>query len=244
MHYVCSDIHGQIGLYRKMMEEIDLKPEDTLYIIGDVIDRGPDSIGILQDIMKRENVELFVGNHEMMMIDYFHESPYKDSWFCSNNGGRKTYNQFMKLSEEEQEKVFFYIKDAWIQKYIEVDGEKYALHHSYFLPLRVGEDVRYNDENSWQSKFDAVWNSPYRFWEYADPKEYDDGYIHIIGHVPVQTLQKVQPPHYNDKLGKRLINIDGGCALLSHGYDGGLFCMSLEKDENGRRKEFWFQPKK
>ena len=38
--YVLSDIHGMYDKYQQMLAKIDLKPEDTLYILGDVIDRG------------------------------------------------------------------------------------------------------------------------------------------------------------------------------------------------------------
>lgn len=38
MIYCISDIHGQYKQYKKMLECIDLKEEDTLYVLGDVID--------------------------------------------------------------------------------------------------------------------------------------------------------------------------------------------------------------
>ena len=80
-------------------------------------------------------------------------------------------------------------------------------------------------------------------WEYADPKEYSPEYTYVIGHVPVQATgedENVEKPPYI--LGN-IINIDGGCALLPKGYPGGLFCMTLEKDETGKRQEFWIPGK-
>lgn len=47
--YVMSDVHGLKDRYDRMIEYIH--EEDTLYILGDVIDRGPDGIVILQDAM-------------------------------------------------------------------------------------------------------------------------------------------------------------------------------------------------
>ena len=49
--YVMSDVHGLKDRYDRMIEYIH--EEDTLYILGDVIDRGPDGIVILQDAMQR-----------------------------------------------------------------------------------------------------------------------------------------------------------------------------------------------
>ena len=239
MHYVCSDIHGQYELYKRMMECIDLQADDTLYILGDVIDRGPDSIGILMDIMDRNNVEMFIGNHELMMLDYLRNTGTPANWFYGNNGGKITYKAFSKLTSPEKEKILGYLDGAWIQKYVQVDGISYALHHSYFLPKKAGQDVRFYQEEDERAISRAVWYSPYRYFEYAAPAEYDDGYVHLIGHVPVQNLRVERPPFYNATLGERLINLDGGFSLLAFGYEGGLFAMSLEKDEAGNRKEIW-----
>ena len=49
MIYVLSDIHGQSRRFHSILSQIDLKDEDTLYILGDVIDRNPDGIRILRD---------------------------------------------------------------------------------------------------------------------------------------------------------------------------------------------------
>lgn len=48
--YVMSDIHGNYKKFRLMLERIDFKEEDTLYILGDVIDRGTKGLSILDYI--------------------------------------------------------------------------------------------------------------------------------------------------------------------------------------------------
>ena len=40
MIYVLSDIHGNERRFRSILEQIDLQPSDTLWVLGDVIDRG------------------------------------------------------------------------------------------------------------------------------------------------------------------------------------------------------------
>ena len=65
--YVCSDIHGLSQKYYSLLDKIDCEHGDTLIILGDVIDRGPDGFEILMDALKRENVHLLMGNHEYMM---------------------------------------------------------------------------------------------------------------------------------------------------------------------------------
>lgn len=49
MTYTVSDIHGCYDKYRELLRAIQLQPNDTLYVLGDVIDRGPDGFKILLD---------------------------------------------------------------------------------------------------------------------------------------------------------------------------------------------------
>lgn len=69
MIYVMSDIHGNLPFFRSVMRQIRLRKNDTLYILGDVIDRHPDGIKILKHIMKKANMRMLLGNHEYMMLN-------------------------------------------------------------------------------------------------------------------------------------------------------------------------------
>lgn len=64
--YVISDIHGNYKKYKRLLEMIDFKDKDTLYVLGDVIDRGPEGIKVLKDMMSQPNVIPILGNHEFM----------------------------------------------------------------------------------------------------------------------------------------------------------------------------------
>ena len=90
MIYVMSDIHGMYDKYIEMMDLIDLKETDTLYILGDIIDRGVNSMKILQDMMKRSNVFGIFGNHELMMAD------------CFNIITQEITNEFLDSFDEEK----------------------------------------------------------------------------------------------------------------------------------------------
>ena len=61
-----SDLHGCYDKYLQMLEKIKFNKDDTLYVLGDSIDRGDDGIKILLDMMKRPNVVPMLGNHEYM----------------------------------------------------------------------------------------------------------------------------------------------------------------------------------
>lgn len=82
MIYVLSDIHGQKRRFESIMKQINLQPEDTLYVLGDVIDRNPDGIKILRKLMTMPNVKMILGNHEYMMLDalYYEHKDYEFGW--------------------------------------------------------------------------------------------------------------------------------------------------------------------
>lgn len=69
-HYVMSDMHGEANRFHAMLEKNRFSAGDTLYILGDVIDRGADGINLLLEIMQKPNVVMLLGNHEYMMIQY------------------------------------------------------------------------------------------------------------------------------------------------------------------------------
>lgn len=64
-----SDIHGCYDAYKKMLEKIRFSENDMLYVLGDVLDRGPHPIKIIQDLMGRPNVVCLAGNHEYMALE-------------------------------------------------------------------------------------------------------------------------------------------------------------------------------
>ena len=64
MTYVMSDLHGCYEAYRSMLEKIHFGMDDTLYILGDTVDRGPDGMKLLLDMMERHNVTVLRGNHD------------------------------------------------------------------------------------------------------------------------------------------------------------------------------------
>lgn len=71
MIYCISDIHGRIDLFDKMLEQINLKEGDMLYVLGDCIDRGG-GLKVLQRIKELSDkgmATLLMGNHELVWMD-------------------------------------------------------------------------------------------------------------------------------------------------------------------------------
>ena len=66
MIYAMSDLHGCYYKYTRMLEKINFSVSDTLYILGDIVDRGPDGMKIWQDIIQRKNIIALRGNHDFL----------------------------------------------------------------------------------------------------------------------------------------------------------------------------------
>ena len=118
--YVMSDIHGQYKSFVKMLNLIRFGEDDKLYVIGDVIDRGPDGIKIIQHLMKMKNAEMFMGNHELLMLDALKnefeiqnknrmDTDDIDIWLDPCNGGLPTYNAFKALPAGKKQKILEYL---------------------------------------------------------------------------------------------------------------------------------------
>ena len=69
--YVCSDIHGQYNLFLKLLNKINFSKDDKLYILGDIIDKGSESLKLVDFIRRQDNIFCLMGNHELLFLSYY-----------------------------------------------------------------------------------------------------------------------------------------------------------------------------
>ncbi|KAB0665710.1 serine/threonine protein phosphatase [Oryzomonas japonica] len=96
--FVIGDVHGCARTLRELViRGVRLTPSDTLYLLGDLIDRGPDSKGVLDFIFELTaagyNVASVQGNHEEMCLRAPYGRPAMDMW--TSNGGLTTLASFL-----------------------------------------------------------------------------------------------------------------------------------------------------
>lgn len=95
--FVIGDVHGCAATLRRLVEE-GIRPGlyDRIYLLGDLIDRGPDSKGVLDFILELQGRGLAVssvcGNHEEMCLLAGEDHYYLEVW--SANGGLETLESF------------------------------------------------------------------------------------------------------------------------------------------------------
>lgn len=235
--YVMSDLHGLYEEYLKMLEQIHFSEDDRLYVLGDVIDRGPDGIRLLQDFMKRENVVLLLGNHEDMMLsvvtmEEFSGEAYERRMFhWSQNGGDVTAHAFFhNLNYKEQAKMIAYLEDCPLfLPDVNVGGKRYYLVHAY--PYQDGfwqeEMVTLDSLNRFPEDVAADLKHQVLWKRIEGTENFSEDFTVIFGHTPTIHYQEQLPMSFWH--GRGCVNIDSGCAYLARGRrEGRLGCLRLD----------------
>lgn len=78
--FAATDLHGCLRTFRYLVEqELRLHPTDHLYLLGDYVNKGPDSAGVLDYLMQLQNagyqVHCLRGNHEHELLATIHGTP-------------------------------------------------------------------------------------------------------------------------------------------------------------------------
>jgi serine/threonine protein phosphatase 1 len=96
--YAIGDIHGGSRTFRTLLKRINLRHVDTLYLLGDYIDRGRDSKGVLDIIWQLMtagyDVQPIRGNHEDMLLRDLAEDHDLSSIYWMKGWGKDTLKSF------------------------------------------------------------------------------------------------------------------------------------------------------
>lgn len=208
--YVMSDIHGMAELMERMLEQIRFSASDRLFILGDMIDRGPDPGGVIDIVWKNPNITALRGNHEDAFVQWYETTADKaaEPYY---------YNTYTILSDSHasEEKIREYVrfmKALPLYKKLKQDGNCFLLAHA-----STDECLRI-----WKCKDRFLWDSM------TDRQRGIPGYISVVGHVPTFILrgdQGGQATIWRSQDGT-LIDVDCGAAFPTAG--GRLGCLCLE----------------
>lgn len=228
--YVMSDIHGEYELFLTMLDKINFSKDDKLIILGDVLDRGENPIKILEYIMETDNIEMIMGNHERMFLDYISTESVYDKYVAKvlyfRNGGKNTLNEFEGLNSSSQDKVTSYLKNLPLYKVI----DNYVLVHSGINMTGIRNLKNIDEIMKKQSEEDLLWSRE-EFFTYRAIKDYTV----IFGHTVSGLLNaKNDDESYNftiwyDDIWEDKIGIDCGSCLREYG--GQLGCLRLNDKE-------------
>ena len=97
--WVVGDVHGFNQTLRSLVAKLEIKTGDYVVLLGDLIDRGPDSYDVIQFVKNSPNMATVKGNHEKMMAKAFSLSRLEkpdlriSTWFY--NGGLSTATSYI-----------------------------------------------------------------------------------------------------------------------------------------------------
>lgn len=205
--FAVGDIHGCSNTFKRLLlDKIKIQKTDIIYCLGDYIDRGIDSKGVIDFILelRAEGHTIYTlrGNHEQMMLDAPLSKEKWNHWI--KNGGTEALKSF-NISSLEQlpSKYIDFLKSTDL--YLETDD---------FIFVHAG--LNFNLENPFSDKVSMLWSRD----EYIDISKINNKTI-IHGHTPVSLVKILnQPNKYN-------INIDGGCVFKNNKDFGYLVALSI-----------------
>jgi serine/threonine protein phosphatase 1 len=210
--FVIGDIHGCLDMLQELIYKIKWDPaHDRLIFIGDYIDRGENSKGVIDFILQlKENsslIQCLIGNHEQMFLDYLSGVDPQSSLL---NGGFSTLKSYEEVRRSHNDPL---IPSSHLQFFSTllpmVELEQYYIVHAGFRPHIKIQDQDLND---------MIWIREEFIYSY-----YDFGKVVIFGHTPLNS-----PLIMKNKIG-----IDTGAVFGNY-----LTCIELpeRKFHSVRRK--------
>jgi serine/threonine protein phosphatase 1 len=195
--WVITDIHGCRATLDVLLERLDLQPADRLFFLGDYVDRGADSKGVIDRIWELEAAGHAVlclgGNHEEMLVYAWKEGENSEPWY-SYSGGREAVASFG--TNEVRDIPPQYIR--WMENlplWYEVDG---------YILVHAGFDFRLDDPFADREAMRWI-----RRWYGAIDYNWLGDRMILHGHTPV-SIQKVE-----QMLGqlddRKVLDLDAGC---------------------------------
>lgn len=162
-----GDVHGCSVALRTLIDAIQPTPDDTLVFLGDYVDRGPDSRGVIDFVLeleKRCHLVPLLGNHEIMLLESQEDTRALQGWLTV--GGAATVRSYDGQLTNIPPEHWAFIRGC--QQYYETPTH-FFVHANYASSMRL------------DSQHDFV-----RYWQHLHlqtPPPHENGKIAIVGHT-------------------------------------------------------------
>lgn len=247
---VVSDIHGHRSRLARLLEKMEYGGDDILILVGDLIEKGPESLGTVQYVMElcgRRSVYVSMGNVEQYRLWLL----WKLLWAEENDdASRQEFNGYLHRAEQSW-------KGSLFQEMLEILGVSV----SQVTPQNVAEHMSVVMEH-FKNEIEFLWSRPtiltagkYLFvhggipteelsaLEGTDPVPYlkNDGFLNqghcfhdhtlVVGHWPTGLYRPEEEnfsPLFEGE--RRILCIDGGCGLKYDGQLNGIMIPDCNAD--------------
>lgn len=206
-----SDIHGCNRSFLALLDQVALTTSDQLFLLGDYVDRGKDSKGVIDTILNMQQngykVKCLMGNHEQMMLDALADTNEEDVEIWLINGGIETLDSYKVNGKPEiPEKHATFLEN--LELYCEVD--EYILVHAglnFKMPMPLSDEVS------------MLW---IRDWYHNLNKNWLGDRIIVHGHTPTPKVDIEKQFANLEKL--PVLDIDAGCVHKGRRRGVGYLC--------------------
>lgn len=245
--YVFSDVHGHRAALERVLERVSPSADDRFFCLGDMIDRGPDSVGVMAVVRALPNVCVLMGNHEDLMLgclDHPEDGIATINWGI--NGGAATSDGLAALPDDEAEELVAWVRSLPRWAHARVGERDYVLVHAG-LRLDVAPRPETWDEASiarcmeGQLAEDLMWIRE-DFW--GEPRglsgEDGSGPVVVAGHTPTPYLDRMarglDRPALGDDGLARMVRVgedrwDVDCAAAGGAGMGQVLVLRLDDGE-------------
>lgn len=234
-----SDIHGCRSYLSGVLKKAEFCDEDYLFIVGDIIEKGPDSLGTLRDVMRLcqgGNVFAVIGNvdafrlrvlnelDDELAVEFFEYILQLRQWAGSSFYDEMAHecgfeiNSARDIMDSKNEILSHFEKELNFLNTLPT-----VIETQNFIFVHGGLRDRSVPDNSLRSVFELT---KYDAFNEKTPHTFDK-YV-VVGHWPVPlygtSIQQFNPVINNDK---RIISIDGGCGIKTECQLNALIIPSI-----------------
>tara|TARA_Y100001960_G_C14706419_1_gene844539 strand:- start:72 stop:842 length:771 start_codon:yes stop_codon:yes gene_type:complete len=181
--WAVGDVHGHRDEFEEVLHRLRLCEGDIVLCVGDLVDRGPDSHGVLSRVKDDARIFSLKGNHEMIMSEALGGDMQREAFWINKVGGDATLDSMPGEGDEKWKRA-----KEWLEFTdslpTEVVLDDFRLSHSgYRIDIPLEEQT---DQDRLKSR------EVFLAEQAPDPSRQI-----IAGHTPVQMLGRfgVEPPN-------------------------------------------------
>lgn len=228
-----SDIHGNLPFFRALMDKIGLTPDDSLVLLGDMLEKGRDSLALLRHLMelsKTHTLYPVCGNCDGLVLRFFETDELDGRFFASylprhpestlrqmaREGGFEQWDDLPRLRADLRSA--FPAEWAWLRSMPTI----LETEHLVFVHGGVPSLDNMEELDRWKCmKNDDFLGQGRSFDKWV-----------IVGHWPV-TLYDGRIPSAAPIISRerKIVSIDGGCVLKVDGQLNALILPSEEAED-------------
>jgi len=184
--WVVGDIHGCHKTFLKLLDQIQLGADDQLFLLGDFINKGPESLAVLEEIINFSgDLYPLLGNHDKIFLDYYTEGNVADGELLHSLNS----SVLVDADASTKEKIATFYRSL---PYYLVSGDIILVHAGFNFEL---DDI-FRDTDAMLT---------IKRFEY-DPRKIS-GMTVVHGHFPTP-LDQIKKAI---RQGKKVIPLDNGC---------------------------------